>query len=181
MQQTNIGLDTDITQHRRFTRLVNNKMLVLLRCQSLQPAAYRYARVLQMLLPRMFLLEMISRSCRQSNLAWPASLAHRRLCGFFTWVKTRHHLDDELKSWNAERRLINSSSFAFKDPALRAHAFCIFIREYKKRKMLLISFTWHVIYKTWIRPVYRSPRKNSMPCWKNSWNTSRKILLPGYQ
>lgn len=161
MQQTNIGLDTDILSTGGTTRLVNNKMLVYFDANH-----YNLRRQI-----RQGIADVITKNVlfgddlgevagNQTLLDLPQWLTD----GYVAYLGENWStdLDDELKSEMLSGDYNKFSSFAFKRPRIAGHAFWYFIEEKYKKE--------NVTYFLYLARIYKNLNKASLQITKKKFN-----------
>lgn len=160
MQQTNVGLESDILSTGGTTRLVNNKMLVYFDANH-----YNLRRQI-----RQGIADVITK-----NLLFGDDLGevagNQTLLDLPTWLTDGYvaylgenwstDLDDELKSEILSGNYSKFSSFSFAKPLLAGHAFWFFIEEKYKKE--------NVTYFLYLARIYKNLNKASVQITKKKF------------
>ena len=160
MQQTNIGLETDLLNTGSVTRLVNNKMLVYYDANH-----YNLRRQL-----RQGIADIITKNVLfGDDLGEVAS--NQTLLDLPVWLTDGYvaylgenwstDLDDELKSEILSSNYTKFSKFAFEKPLLAGHAFWYYIEEKYKKE--------NVTYFLYLARIYKNLNKASRQITKLSF------------
>ncbi len=160
MQQTNIGLETDLLNTGSVTRLVNNKMVVYYDANH-----YNLRRQL-----RQGIADIITKNVLfGDDLGEVAS--NQTLLDLPVWLTDGYvaylgenwstDLDDELKSEILSSNYTKFSKFAFEKPLLAGHAFWYYIEEKYKKE--------NVTYFLYLARIYKNLNKASRQITKLSF------------
>ncbi len=157
MQQTNIGLETDILRTGGITKLVNNKMLVYFDANHANLKRQVREGISQVITQILLFGDDIGEVAgNQTLLDLPAWLTD----GYIAYIGENWsaELDDDLKSELLSGNYNKFSSLAFERPLLAGHAFWYFIEEKYKKE--------NVTYFFYLARQYKNLNKASMQITK---------------
>ncbi len=160
MQQTNIGLETDILNTGGTTRLVNNKMLVYFDANHANLKRQIRQGIADVITKNVLFGEDIGEVAgNQTLLDLPKWLTD----GYVAYLGENWsaELDDELKSEILSGNYSKFSSLSFAKPLLSGHAFWYFIEEKYKKE--------NVTYFLYLARVYKNLNKASLQITKKKF------------
>lgn len=161
MQQTNIGLETDIISTGSVTRLVNNKMVVYFDANHANLKKQIRQGIADIITKNLLFGDDIGEVAgNQALLDLPVWLTD----GYVAYVGENWStdLDDELKSEMLSGNYSKFSKFAFEKPLLAGHAFWYFIEEKYKKE--------NVTYFLYLARTYKNLNKASLQITKKKFN-----------
>ncbi len=161
MQQTNIGLETDIIATGSVTRLVNNKMVVYYDANHANLNRQIRQGIADIITKNLLFGDDIGEVAgNQTLLDLPAWLTD----GYVAYIGENWStdLDDELKSEILSGNYSRFSKFAFEKPLLAGHAFWYFIEEKYKKE--------NVTYFLYLARTYKNLNKASQQITKLKFN-----------
>ncbi len=152
MQQTNVGLETEILRTGSVTRLVNNKMLVYFDANHANLRRQVRQGIADIITKNVLFGDDIGEVAgNQTLLDLPEWLTD----GYVAYLGENWStdLDDELKSEILSNNYSKFSSFAFAKPLLAGHSFWYFIEEKYKKE--------NVTYFLYLARIYKNLNKAS--------------------
>ena len=161
MQQTNIGLETDILRTGGITKLVNNKMVVYFDANHANLKRQVRQGIAQIITQNLMFGEDIGEVAgNQTLLDLPTWLTD----GYIGYVGENwsSELDDDLKSELLSGNYNKFSSLSFERPLLAGHAFWYFIEEKYKKE--------NVTYFFYLARQYKNLNKASLQITKLKFN-----------
>ena len=160
MQQTNIGLESDILSTGGTTRLVNNKMVIYFDANHANLKKQVRQGIADVITKNLLFGDDIGEVAgNQTLLDLPKWLTD----GYVAYLGENWStdLDDELKSEILSGNYTKFSSFAFNKPLLAGHAFWFFIEEKYKKE--------NVTYFLYLSRVYKNLNKASIQITKKKF------------
>ncbi|MEO6406297.1 MAG: hypothetical protein ABIY51_07785 [Ferruginibacter sp.] len=164
MQQTNIGLETEILRTGSVTRLVNNKFLVYFDADHANMKRQIRQGIADVITKNLLFGDDIGEVAgNQTLLDLPEWLTD----GYVAYLGENWStdLDDELKSEILSNNYTKFSSFAFAKPLLAGHSFWYFIEEKYKKE--------NVTYFLYLARIYKNLNKASQQITRLSF---KKLL-----
>jgi hypothetical protein len=161
MQQTNIGLETDILSAGGTTQLVNNKMVIYFDANHANLNKQIRQGIADVITKNVLFGEDLGEVAgNQTLLDLPKWLTD----GYTAYIGENWStdLDDELKSEMLSGNYSKFSSFAFARPQLAGHAFWFYIEEKYKKE--------NVTYFLYLARVYKNLNKASLQITKKKFN-----------
>jgi hypothetical protein len=160
MQQTNIGLESDILSTGGTTRLVNNKMVIYFDANHYNLKRQIRQGIADVITKNLLFGDDIGEVAgNQTLLDLPIWLTD----GYVAYLGENWstELDDELKSEILSSNYSKFSSFAFAKPLLAGHAFWFFIEEKYKKE--------NVTYFLYLARIYKNLNKASLQITKKKF------------
>ena len=160
MQQTNIGLETDILSTGGTTRLVNNKMVIYFDANHYNLKRQIRQGIADVITKNLLFGDDIGEVAgNQTLLDLPKWLTD----GYVAYLGENWstELDDELKSEVLSGNYSKFSSFSFANPLLAGHAFWYYIEEKYKKE--------NVTYFLYLARVYKNLNKASLQITKKKF------------
>ena len=161
MQQTNIGLETDILRTGGVTKLVNNKMVIYFDANHANLKKQVRQGIAQIITQNLLFGEDIGEVAgNQTLLDLPTWLTD----GYIAYIGENWSsgLDDDLKSELLSGNYNKFSALAFQRPLLAGHAFWYFIEEKYKKE--------NVTYFFYLARQYKNLNKASLQITKLKFN-----------
>ena len=160
MQQTNIGLESDILNTGGTTRLVNNKMVIYFDANHANLKRQVRQGIADVITKNLLFGDDIGEVAgNQTLLDLPIWMTD----GYVAYLGENWstELDDELKSEILSGNYSKFSSFAFAKPLLAGHAFWFFIEEKYKKE--------NVTYFLYLARIYKNLNKASVQITKKKF------------
>ncbi|MCY7292044.1 MAG: hypothetical protein LH615_07665, partial [Ferruginibacter sp.] len=160
MQQTNIGLETDLLNTGSVTRLVNNKMVVYYDANHYNLKRQIRQGIADIITKNVLFGDDLGEvASNQTLLDLPVWLTD----GYVAYLGENWstELDDELKSEILSSNYTKFSKFAFEKPLLAGHAFWYYIEEKYKKE--------NVTYFLYLARIYKNLNKASNQITKLSF------------
>ncbi|HMJ47641.1 MAG TPA: hypothetical protein VK498_09935 [Ferruginibacter sp.] len=161
MQQTNIGLETDILHTGGVTKLVNNKMVIYFDANHANLKRQVRQGIADVITQNLLFGDDIGEVAgNQTLLDLPKWLTD----GYVAYLGANWStdLDDELKSEILSGNYNKFSKFSFEKPLLAGHAFWFFIEEKYKKE--------NVTYFLYLARIYKNLNKASQQITKKKFN-----------
>lgn len=168
MQQTNIGLETDIIATGGVTRLVNNKMVIYYDANHTNLFRQIRQGIADIITKNQLFGDDIGEVAGNQNLLdLPLWLTD----GYVAYIGENWStdLDDELKSEMLSGNYTKFSKFAFEKPLLAGHAFWYYIEEKYKKE--------NVTYFLYLARNYKNLNKASIQITKKKFNDLLKEFM----